>query len=113
MIFRWLPKRELTRCAFVCRRFRRVACDEGLWTRVDLGCKTISFFSLACVVQRGVRILRLAQAEVSHVTVKVLSVKPADGWVFRPSPEVCCNSLGLLRLGFGSKYRYEIDFVSD
>ncbi|KAK3910497.1 S-phase kinase-associated protein 2 [Frankliniella fusca] len=63
-IFKWLPKKTLNRCSLVCRRWRNIARDEVLWTRLDLGSKTLSPGSLADVVKTGVRILRLAQADI-------------------------------------------------
>lgn len=64
MIFRWLPKNMLVRCALVCKRWQRIAYDEVLWTRMDLGSRTLNPGSLGHVLMRGTIILRLAQAEV-------------------------------------------------
>lgn len=64
-IFKWLPKKTLLRIASVCRRFNCCARDETLWTRLDLGLRTLSPRSLEKVVRRGVPVLRLAQAIVS------------------------------------------------
>lgn len=64
MIFRWLPKNMLVRCALVCKRWQRIAYDEVLWTRMDLGSRTLNPGSLGHVLMRGSIILRLAQAEV-------------------------------------------------
>lgn len=36
-IFGFLPKSSLSRCAQTCKKLRRVAYDETLWKRVDLG----------------------------------------------------------------------------
>lgn len=49
----------------VCRRWYRVARDEALWTRLDLGGKVLSEGTLGFVLPRGVQILRLAQAEIA------------------------------------------------
>lgn len=65
-IFKWLPKKTLLRLATVCRRFNRCARDETLWTRLDLGLRTLRPTALEQVVKRGVPILRLAQAEVRN-----------------------------------------------
>jgi hypothetical protein len=64
MIFRWLPKNMLVRCALVCKRWQRISYDEVLWTRMDLGSRTLNPGSLGHVLMRGSVILRLAQAEV-------------------------------------------------
>lgn len=63
-IFKWLPKKTLNRCSLVCRRWRNIARDEALWTRLDLGSKTLSPGNLADIVKTGVRVLRLAQADI-------------------------------------------------
>ncbi|XP_001999789.2 S-phase kinase-associated protein 2 [Drosophila mojavensis] len=63
-IFKWLPKKTLLRIATVCRRFNRCARDETLWTRLDLGLRTLRPTALEQVVKRGMPILRLAQAEI-------------------------------------------------
>lgn len=66
-IFKWLPKKTLLRCGYVCRRFNRCASDESLWTRLDLGGRSIKAGAMENILKRGVVILRLAQAEVGNV----------------------------------------------
>lgn len=63
-IFKWLPKKTLSRCSLVNHRFHRVTQDESLWARLDLGGKTIQPFALGRILLRGVMILRLAQCKV-------------------------------------------------
>lgn len=63
-IFKWLPKKTLLRIASVCRRFNCCARDETLWTRLDMGLRTLRPNALEQVVRRGVPVLRLAQAEI-------------------------------------------------
>ncbi|XP_034244545.1 S-phase kinase-associated protein 2 isoform X2 [Thrips palmi] len=63
-VFRWLPKKTLKQCALVCRRWRNIARDEELWTRLDLGFKTLCPGNLGDIIKSGVRILRLAQADI-------------------------------------------------
>lgn len=64
-IFKWLPKKALLRIASVCRRFNRCVRDETLWTRIDLGQRTLSPGALEYVLKRGMPVIRLAQATVS------------------------------------------------
>ncbi|KAM7363875.1 S-phase kinase-associated protein 2 isoform 2-T3 [Cochliomyia hominivorax] len=65
-IFKWLPKKTLLRCGYVCRRFNCCASDESLWTRLDLGGRFIKPGAMENILKRGVVILRLAQAELNH-----------------------------------------------
>ncbi|XP_037819616.1 S-phase kinase-associated protein 2-like isoform X2 [Lucilia sericata] len=65
-IFKWLPKKTLLRCGYVCRRFNNCASDESLWTRLDLGGRSIKPGAMENILKRGVVILRLAQAELNH-----------------------------------------------
>ncbi|KAG7156322.1 S-phase kinase-associated protein 2-like [Homarus americanus] len=63
-VFRWLPKFMLARCAQVNRRWKRLAFDETLWRRLDLGGKTLKPGVVGRVILRGSSVLRLAKAEV-------------------------------------------------
>ncbi|EDV47766.1 S-phase kinase-associated protein 2 [Drosophila erecta] len=65
-IFKWLPKKTLLRIATVCRRFNRCSRDETLWTRLDLGLRTIRPGALEQIVRRGVLVIRLAQASIQE-----------------------------------------------
>ncbi|KAH8359119.1 hypothetical protein KR093_004464 [Drosophila rubida] len=63
-IFKWLPKKALLRIAIVCRRFNCCVRDETLWTRLDLGLRTLRPHGLENVVRRNVPVVRLAQADI-------------------------------------------------
>lgn len=65
-IFKWLPKKTLLRMATVCRRFNRCSRDETLWTRLDLGLRTIRPGALEQIVRRGVLVIRLAQTSIQE-----------------------------------------------
>ncbi|XP_034661774.1 S-phase kinase-associated protein 2 [Drosophila subobscura] len=65
-IFKWLPKKTLLRMATVSRRFNRCSRDETLWTRLDLGLRTLCPAALEQIVRRGVLVLRLAQANIQE-----------------------------------------------
>ena len=65
-VLRWLPKFMLARCAQVNQRWKRLAFDESLWRRLDLGGKTLKPGVVGRVILRGCIILRLAKAEVKH-----------------------------------------------
>ena len=64
MIFKWLPKHMLAKCAQVCKRWKRLAFDESLWRRLDLGGKSLGSGVIGRVLLRGTNTLRLAKAEV-------------------------------------------------
>ncbi|XP_061727334.1 S-phase kinase-associated protein 2-like [Cydia pomonella] len=65
-VFRWLPKRTLAHCMLVCKRWHRVACDETLWQRLDLGNKTLNKNALGRILGRLPVIVRLASSEISE-----------------------------------------------
>ncbi|KAF9794515.1 hypothetical protein SFRURICE_011805 [Spodoptera frugiperda] len=70
-VFNWLPKRTLAHCMVVCKRWYRVACDETLWVRMDLGNKTIAKDALGRILDRKPVILRLASSEIGDWTPTV------------------------------------------
>jgi F-box and leucine-rich repeat protein 1 (S-phase kinase-associated protein 2) len=64
-VFTWLSKATLSRCACVCKRWKRLAFDESLWRgAIDLGGKTLKRGVVGLVLERGVDILRLAKSEI-------------------------------------------------
>ncbi|CAH0730863.1 unnamed protein product, partial [Brenthis ino] len=63
-VLRWLPKRALAHCALLSKRFYRLACDETLWQRLDLGNKTLSKDALGKILDRKPVIVRLASSEI-------------------------------------------------
>uniref|UniRef100_A0A1A9ZJH6 S-phase kinase-associated protein 2 n=1 Tax=Glossina pallidipes TaxID=7398 RepID=A0A1A9ZJH6_GLOPL len=65
-IFKWLPKKTLLRCGYISQRFNRCASDESLWSRLDLGGRSLKPGAMENILKRGVVILRLAQAEINH-----------------------------------------------
>ena len=67
-IFKHLPKLPLSRCACVCKRWKRIAYDEVFWKRLDLGGKCLNPGVLNDVISRQPVLLRLAKTEVSHVS---------------------------------------------
>ncbi|CAG4980604.1 unnamed protein product [Parnassius apollo] len=65
-VFRWLPKRTLAHCMLVCKRWYRVACDETLWQRLDLGNKLLSRDALGRILAKKPVIVRLASTEIGE-----------------------------------------------
>ncbi|KAH8276915.1 hypothetical protein KR026_002402 [Drosophila bipectinata] len=65
-IFKWLPKKTLLRISTVCKRFNRCSRDETLWTRLDLGLRTLRPGALEQIMNRGVLVLRLAQVSIQE-----------------------------------------------
>ncbi|XP_013406968.1 S-phase kinase-associated protein 2 isoform X2 [Lingula anatina] len=64
-IFTWLPKCMLVKCARVCKRWKGLCFDESLWKRLDMASKVLKPGVLGRILNRGVRVLRLAKAEVN------------------------------------------------
>nr|CAD7407407.1 unnamed protein product [Timema cristinae] len=87
-IFRHMPKKSLVRCAFVCKRWRRIAYDESLWSRLDLSLRTLRPGNLGYTLVRGVSILRLAQAEDNSFMITeppiCIVVSPTSGSEIQP-----------------------------
>jgi hypothetical protein len=71
MIFQWLPKHTLCDSAIVCKRWRRIAYDDSLWTRLDLGNRVLRPRNLEHVLKRGVTTLRLANAQVNITSIEI------------------------------------------
>ncbi|XP_053622768.1 S-phase kinase-associated protein 2-like isoform X2 [Plodia interpunctella] len=65
-IFRWLPKVTLAQVMLVCKRWYRIACDETLWQRLDLGNKTLTKNALGRILARNPTIVRLANSEIGE-----------------------------------------------
>ncbi|XP_059047348.1 S-phase kinase-associated protein 2-like [Achroia grisella] len=65
-VFKWLPKRTLANCMLVCKRWHRVACDETLWQRLDLGNKTLSKDAIGRILARKPIVVRLASSEIGE-----------------------------------------------
>lgn len=64
-IFKYLTHEDLKYVAQVNHRFSQLAIDESLWPRIDLASKMLNPNSLAFIIKRGVKILRLKEATVS------------------------------------------------
>lgn len=64
MVFAFLPKKALARAAQVNQRFSRVTQDETLWCQLDLASRCVRARALGTILNRGVLILRLAQAKI-------------------------------------------------
>ncbi|XP_060808363.1 S-phase kinase-associated protein 2 [Amyelois transitella] len=65
-VFRWLPKLTLSNCMLVCKRWYRVACDETLWQRLDLGNKSLARNALERILARKPSVIRLANSEIGE-----------------------------------------------
>lgn len=65
-VFQWIPKRYLVKCALASRRFCRLAFDEMLWKRLDLGGKKLAESTIHRLLDRGVMLIRLARADIEN-----------------------------------------------
>ncbi|CAB3375936.1 Hypothetical predicted protein [Cloeon dipterum] len=70
IIFFKLQKVQLCKLALVCKRWRRIAYDDSMWSRIDLGHKGLHPRNLEHVLKRGVRVLRLAGAAIPSPVIK-------------------------------------------
>ncbi|XP_065339010.1 S-phase kinase-associated protein 2 [Cloeon dipterum] len=70
IIFLKLPKVQLCKLALVSKRWRRIAYDDSMWSRIDLGHKSLHPRNLEHVLKRGVRVLRLAGAAIPSPVIK-------------------------------------------
>lgn len=101
-IFKWLPKKTLSRLSLVNHRFHRVTQDESLWTRLDLAGKTIQPYALGRILVRGTVILRLAQSKVRKCKCHIVDVQmPSKNIRCLISNEICV----FLLTDFGAHFR--------
>ncbi|XP_076462370.1 S-phase kinase-associated protein 2-like [Babylonia areolata] len=63
-IFYFLTRRNLVRCMRVCKKWSRIACDELLWRRVDIGHRKVHSKTVGLLFNRGTTHLRLAKSEI-------------------------------------------------
>lgn len=80
-IFHWLPRRNLSSVALVCRRWHRLILDESLWTRVDVSSRNLPAGALGQLMSRQVLILKLSQSEVRnppHISALLLLFFSSD-----------------------------------
>ncbi|XP_041474974.1 S-phase kinase-associated protein 2-like [Lytechinus variegatus] len=64
-IFHWLPKKSLTHCAKVCRRWRRLSYDEELWRKVDLSSRNFLPGILGLILERGIVHAKLSRCTIT------------------------------------------------
>lgn len=67
-VFTMLDKRTLTKCAHVCRQWRRITYDESLWQRLNIPCRRISIMALDNLLKRNIKFLSLSHANVSFLS---------------------------------------------
>lgn len=60
-----LDKHTLTKCAYVCKQWRRIAYDESLWQRLNIPCRRMSIMALDNLLKRNIKFLSLSHANVS------------------------------------------------
>lgn len=61
-----LDKRTLTKCAYVCSQWRRIAYDETLWQCLNIPCRRMSVTALDNLLKRNVKFLSISHANVSR-----------------------------------------------
>lgn len=59
-----LDKCTLTKCAYVCRHWKRIAYDESLWQRLNIPGRRMSTVALDNILKRNVKFLSLSHSNV-------------------------------------------------
>ncbi|RZF40295.1 hypothetical protein LSTR_LSTR012598 [Laodelphax striatellus] len=77
-IFQFLPKKCVTECAQVCKQFRRVAYDESLWHRLDLSGRAFPTDTLAYVISRNPRIVKMPAVDICSPMFEASAESMAD-----------------------------------
>lgn len=83
MIFRFLNRSALVRCALTCRRLRNIAYVQELWKQLDLGSKSISADILHTILDRGTTALRLSKAKFTNSSRESLPKEDPDRRMFK------------------------------
>lgn len=65
-IFKMLDKHSLTKCAYVCNQFRRIAYDACLWQCLNIPRRRMSVMSLGNLLERNIKFLSISHANVSY-----------------------------------------------
>ncbi|VDM46802.1 unnamed protein product [Toxocara canis] len=65
-VFRYLNKRDLVMVILTCRRFRDIGYNSSLWEYMDLGGRSMTESEVHSLMDRGIRILRLASTKVNE-----------------------------------------------
>lgn len=66
-IFKILDKLTLTKCAFVCHKWRRIAYDESLWQCLNIPNRRMSIMALDSILKRNVKYLSISHSNVSTI----------------------------------------------
>jgi F-box and leucine-rich repeat protein 1 (S-phase kinase-associated protein 2) len=64
-----LDKRTLTKCAYVCSQWHRIAYDESLWQCLNIPCRRMSTIALDNLLKRNIKFLSLSHANVSFLLI--------------------------------------------
>jgi len=66
-IFKMLNKYTLTKCAFVCKQWRRIAYDESLWKCLNIPYRHMNIMTLDHLLRRNIKLLSISYAKVSYL----------------------------------------------
>lgn len=67
-IFKMLDKRTLTKCAYVCTQWKRIAYDESLWYCLNIPYRRISNLALDSLLKRNIKFLSISHGNVSQLS---------------------------------------------
>ncbi|XP_050435636.1 S-phase kinase-associated protein 2 [Adelges cooleyi] len=63
-LFKMLDKHTLTKCAYVCRQWRRIAYDESLWQSLNIPYRRMSIMALDNILRRNVKFLSISHSNI-------------------------------------------------
>lgn len=61
-----LNKRTLTKCAYVCKKWRRISYDESLWKSLNIPHRRLRIMTLDNLLKRNIRHLSISHSNVSN-----------------------------------------------
>ncbi|XP_050537062.1 S-phase kinase-associated protein 2 isoform X2 [Daktulosphaira vitifoliae] len=74
-LFKILDKLTLTKCAYVCQKWRRIAYDESLWQCLNIPHRRMSIMALDNILKRNVKYLSISHSNL-YVNIRNVFEEP-------------------------------------